>query len=77
MTTLRAAVQSVKSAYTLNNVNWVTAGFMVVFHVLAVANLTYTLENNPVIDAETVLDQIDVVQFVQDDDLTLLSHATL
>ena len=34
MTTLRAAV---KSAYTLTNVNWVTAGFMVVFHVLAIA----------------------------------------
>ena len=34
MTTLRAAV---KSAYTLTNVNWITAGFMVVFHVLAVA----------------------------------------
>jgi fatty-acid desaturase len=34
LTTLRAAV---KSAYTLTNVNWVTAGFMVVFHVLAVA----------------------------------------
>ena len=34
MTTLRAAVQS---AYRLSNVNWVTAGFMVAFHVLAVA----------------------------------------
>jgi hypothetical protein len=34
LTTLRAAV---KSAYTLTNVNWITAGFMVVFHVLAVA----------------------------------------
>jgi stearoyl-CoA desaturase (delta-9 desaturase) len=34
LTTLRAAVQS---AYRLSNVNWVTAGFMVVFHVLAVA----------------------------------------
>jgi fatty-acid desaturase len=34
VTTLRAAV---KSAYTLENVNWITAGFMVVFHVLAIA----------------------------------------
>jgi stearoyl-CoA desaturase (delta-9 desaturase) len=34
LTTLRAAVQS---AYRLSNVNWVTAGFMVAFHVLAVA----------------------------------------
>jgi stearoyl-CoA desaturase (delta-9 desaturase) len=34
LTTLRAAAQS---AYRLSNVNWVTAGFMVVFHILAVA----------------------------------------
>ena len=34
MTTLRAAAQS---AYRISNVNWITAGFMVAFHVLAVA----------------------------------------
>jgi fatty-acid desaturase len=34
VTTLRAAAQS---AYRVTNVNWVTAGFMVVFHILAVA----------------------------------------
>jgi fatty-acid desaturase len=34
VTTLRAAAQS---AYRVSNVNWVTAGFMVAFHVLAVA----------------------------------------
>jgi stearoyl-CoA desaturase (delta-9 desaturase) len=34
LTTLRAAV---KSAYTFSNINWITAGFMVAFHVLAVA----------------------------------------
>ena len=34
MTTLRAAV---KTAYSLSTLNWVTAGFMVVFHVLAIA----------------------------------------
>ena len=34
MTTLRAAAQSV---YRISNINWVTAGFMVAFHVLAVA----------------------------------------
>jgi len=34
LTTLRAAV---KSAYTVTNVNWVTAGFMIAFHVLAIA----------------------------------------
>src|SRR4030095_16165302 len=37
LTTLRAAVRSVKSDYTLSKVNWVTSGFMVVFHVLAIA----------------------------------------
>jgi len=34
VTTLRAAAQS---AYRISNVNWVTAGFMVAFHVLAIA----------------------------------------
>jgi fatty-acid desaturase len=34
LTTLRAVA---KSAYRLSNINWVTAGFMVAFHVLAVA----------------------------------------
>jgi len=38
LTTLRAAV---KSAYTLSNINWVTAGFMVAFHLLAVAALWF------------------------------------
>ena len=36
MTTLRAAV---RTAYSLSTLNWVTAGFMVIFHVLAVAAL--------------------------------------
>jgi len=34
VTTLRAAAQS---AYRISNVNWITAGFMVAFHILAVA----------------------------------------
>jgi fatty-acid desaturase len=34
LTTLRAAV---RTAYSLTTLNWVTAGFMVVFHVLALA----------------------------------------
>jgi fatty-acid desaturase len=34
VTTLRAAAQS---AYRVSNVNWITAGFMVAFHILAVA----------------------------------------
>jgi stearoyl-CoA desaturase (delta-9 desaturase) len=38
LTTLRAAV---KSAYSLSNINWVTAGFMVAFHVLAVVALWF------------------------------------
>jgi fatty-acid desaturase len=33
LTTLRAAI---KSAYTLSNINWITAGFMVAFHILAI-----------------------------------------
>jgi stearoyl-CoA desaturase (delta-9 desaturase) len=38
LTTLRAAV---KSAYSLSNINWVTAGFMVAFHVLALVALWF------------------------------------
>ena len=38
MTTLRAAVQS---AYRLSNINWVTAAFMVAFHVLALVALWF------------------------------------
>jgi fatty-acid desaturase len=34
VTTLRAASQS---AYRVSNVNWITAGFMVAFHILAIA----------------------------------------
>lgn len=36
MTTLRAAV---RTAYSLSTLNWITAGFMVAFHVLAIAAL--------------------------------------
>jgi fatty-acid desaturase len=46
LTTLRAAV---KSAYTLSNVNWVTAGFMVAFHVLAVAAFWFFTWQNLVV----------------------------
>ena len=38
MTTLRAAV---KTAYSLSTLNWVTAGFMVAFHALAIAAFWY------------------------------------
>ena len=40
MTTLRAAV---RTAYSLSTLNWVTAGFMVVFHVLAVRRVLVLL----------------------------------
>ena len=46
MTTLRAAAQS---AIRLSNVNWVTAGFMVVFHVLAVAAFWFFTWTNLVV----------------------------
>ena len=46
MTTLRAAV---KSAYRISNINWVTAGFMVAFHVLAVAALWFFSWQNLVV----------------------------
>jgi len=46
VTTLRAAV---KSAYRISNINWVTAGFMVAFHVLAVAALWFFSWQNLVV----------------------------
>ena len=46
MSKLREAVRSV---YTLDNVNWVTAGFMVAFHVLAVAALWFFSWQNLVV----------------------------
>jgi fatty-acid desaturase len=46
LTTLRAAV---KSAYRLSNINWVTAGFMVAFHVLAVVALWFFSWQNLVV----------------------------
>ena len=44
---------------------------------LAVANLPDPLENNLVVYAEAILDQVNVVQLVQNDDLTLTDHSTL
>ena len=38
MTTLRAAV---RTAYSLSTLNWITAGFMVAFHALAIAGFWY------------------------------------
>lgn len=46
MTILRAAAQS---AYRISNVNWVTAGFMVAFHVLAIAAFWFFTWQNLVV----------------------------
>jgi fatty-acid desaturase len=46
VTTLRAAAQS---AYRISNVNWVTAGFMVAFHVLAIAAFWFFTWQNLVV----------------------------
>ena len=42
LTTLRAAV---RSACSLKTLNWVTASFMVAFHVLAIATMRFVHEN--------------------------------
>src|SRR5262249_55228913 len=50
-------------------------GTKLVFHLLAVANLSDPLENDPVVHTNFVLDDIDVVKFVLGDDLALMHHA--
>ena len=43
-------------------------------HLLAVVNPSESLENDPVVYIESLLDDEDVVQLVLDDDLTLMHH---
>ena len=38
MTTLR---QAVRTAYSFSTINWITAGFMIAFHALAIAAFWY------------------------------------
>ena len=45
-----------------------------VFHLLAVANLSDPLENDLVVHIQSLLDDKDVIQFVLDDDLALMHH---
>ena len=44
------------------------------FHLLAVANLSDPLENDPVVHIKSLPDDKDVVHFVLDDDLALMHH---
>ena len=49
-------------------------GTKLVFHLLAVANLSDPLENDLVVHINSLLDDEDVVHFVLDDDLALMHH---
>ncbi len=46
-----------------------------VFHLLAIVNLSNSLEHDLVARIEPLLDHKDVIQFVLDDDLALMHHA--
>ena len=47
---------------------------ILVFHLVAVANLSDPLENDLVVHIKSLLDDKDVLQFVLDDDLALMRH---
>src|SRR5208337_4827287 len=49
-------------------------GTKLVFHLLAVANLSAPLEKDPVVHIESLVDHEDVVQLVLDGDLALMHH---
>ena len=46
--------------------------FKLVFHLVAVANLANPLKDNLVVRSKPILDQINVIHFVQDDDIYLI-----
>src|SRR5262245_30275433 len=48
-----------------------------VFTLLAVANLSDPLQNEPVVRGKSALDHVEVVQLVLDDDLALVNHVVL
>src|SRR5215212_7647346 len=45
-----------------------------VFHLFTVVNLSRSLKNDPVVRAKSALDDVDVLQFIPDEDLALMRH---